>query len=342
MFKSAIIKLSLWYMATIIGLCILFSFILYHFSSREISLGLQSQYRRIEITFTGGNPKRHLQFEPVNTDNEITLRSHHLLVDLVYFNIFAAVIAGFGSYALAKRTLQPLESAHEQQARFTSDVSHELRTPLSAIKTESEVALLDPTLSNEELKDKLRSNLEEVSRMEKLINNLLRISKLENQDLKKLFVDVDLKKAIKIAEKANRKQLDAKKINLNSSLSQLHVLGSEDNLTQAISIVLDNAVKYSDEGKSIDIIMKKRKSYAMIEVKDSGIGISNKDMPFIFDRFYRAEQSRFRTPGQQSGYGLGLPLAKFIVELHGGTINVSSHIGKGTIVSINLPLIKNS
>ena len=341
MFKSALLKLTLWYLATIVGLCLFFSFLLYQISTREISTGLINQYKRIEIDMYGNIIKKNTRIIPASTDDEINLRSHHLLVSLMYFNIFAAGIAGVGSYALAKRALQPLEAAHEQQARFTSDVSHELRTPLSAMKTESEVALIDPTLSNEELRDILKSNLEEIDKMQNLTNNLLRISKLENQDLKKLFTDIALDKVVSIARRNNIKAADKKNIVINLHADKLHILGNEDNLIQAVSILIDNAIKYSNHDSTIDLIARKKKSSAIIEVKDHGIGISNQDMPYIFDRFYRAERSRTKEPGNDSGYGLGLPLAKFIVELHDGTIVVSSNLNKGTSILITLPLKKS-
>jgi two-component system, OmpR family, sensor histidine kinase CiaH len=339
MFQSAIIKLTLWYMATIIGLCFLFSLMLYHVSSNEISAGLNNQVKKFEIDFSGTFTRHHLSYVQISPKYEINERSHHLIVDLLYFNLIIDVIAGFGSYALAKRTLMPLEEAHEQQARFTSDVSHELRTPLSAIRTESEVSLIDPTLSNEDLKNQIKSNLDEVSKMEKLINNLLRISKLENQDLQKSFVKVNLEQVISNAKSTNMKNIKQKNIDLKVSTVVASTLGNEDNLSQAVSIILDNAIKYSKENSNIDLTLKRRKSTAQIVVKDYGIGIATKDMPYIFDRFYRAEQSRSRDQ-EDSGYGLGLPLAKFLVELHNGTIHVASIVDKGTTVTISLPLIK--
>jgi len=341
MFQSAILKLTLWYMATIIGLCFLFSLVLYHVSSREITAGLNNQVRRLEVNFSGTFLRHHSSIIATNTDKEIDARSHHLLIDLIYFNLIADILAGFGSYALARRTLKPLEEAHEQQARFTSDVSHELRTPLSAMRTESEVSLLDPTLSNEDLKDQIRSNLDEVSKMEKLINNLLRISKLETQDLQKSFVKVNLENVIAKAKIDNQKIAKKKNINLKVSSKLVSTNGNEDNLIQAISILLDNAIKYSKENSDIELILKKRKYSAVIQVKDNGIGIASKDMPYIFDRFYRAEQSRSRDHKDDTGYGLGLPLAKFLIELHKGTIHVASSLDKGTTVTIALPLSKN-
>ncbi len=341
MFKSALIKLTMWYLAAIVGLCLFFSFLLYQLSTREISTGINNQFKRIEIDVYGNVVKNHSMTRQINPDDEITLRSHHLFVSLLYFNVFASCIAGIGSYALAKRALEPLEVAHEQQARFTSDVSHELRTPLSAMKTESEVALIDPTLSNEELRSILKSNLEEIDKMQSLTNNLLRISKLENQDLKKLFINVNLDKIVSAARKNNMKSADKKGLVINLHADKLQILGNEENLIQAISILIDNAIKYSNHDSSIDLIVRKRKSDAIIEVKDHGIGISSQDMPYIFDRFYRAERSRAKEPGTDNGYGLGLPLAKFIIELHDGSITISSNLNKGTNILIRLPISKN-
>ena len=133
--------------------------------------------------------------------------------------------------------------------------------------------------------------------------------------------------------------LNDKDLEVKLNTRPIYTFGNEDNLVQVINILLDNAIKYSEPNKIIEITLKKKNFSQVIEIKDQGIGIAAKDMPYVFDRFYRTEQSRSKLVSD-SGYGLGLPLAKYLVELHNGSINISSKNNNGTKVSINLPSMK--
>jgi signal transduction histidine kinase len=168
MFRSATFKLTLWYIAIVMAISLAFSVVLYHEATSELIRGLHGQMEHIFNQFPvfEGDPSL-LRPAP-----DYTAAVHRILIRLVGFNAIVFVGAGLSSYWLARRTLEPIEEAHEQQKRFTADVSHELRTPLTALKMESEVALMNRNSTAPELRQTLTSNLEEVAKLEALINNL--------------------------------------------------------------------------------------------------------------------------------------------------------------------------
>jgi len=235
-------------------------------------------------------------------------------------NVAVLVIGGAASLYMARRTLGPIEQAMEAQARFTADASHELRTPLTAMQTEIEVALRDKNMSAQEGRELLASNLEEVNKLRSLSNGLLALA---NQD-KENFVPkpVSTKTILNAATSRTAKAATQKQITIDNRADNLSVHGDHDGLTQLFAILLDNAIKYSPVGTNIEITSTVKGSNAHISVADHGDGIKPEDLPHIFDRLYRADRSRSKE--QIDGYGLGLSIAKKIVELHKGAIDVTS------------------
>src|ERR1700677_3510765 len=186
MFRSATVKLTAWYLCLAMAISLLFSVVVYNIGTNEIAHSIQTQSARIYNQFPvfDSNPILH-------PSSDIDDSDHDLLLRLIFLNLIVLALAGIASYLLAIRTLQPIEEAHEQQKRFTSDVSHELRTPLTALKMESEVTLMNKALSKDELRQTLSSNLEEVTKLEGLINNLLRLSRLEVEELQQNFTTLN-------------------------------------------------------------------------------------------------------------------------------------------------------
>ncbi len=244
------------------------------------------------------------------------------------------IVTAVASYILARRTLRPIEAAHEQQKRFTADVSHELRTPLTSIKMESEVALMDKKASTNDLRHTLQSNLEEVTRMEGLINNLLQLASLEANQLRTEFVRLNVRELIEAALKVVRPYAQAKQITVEQRLQDRFVTGDRSSLTQLCIILLENAIKYSPENSTISVASRGKSMKVIVEIRDQGPGIPPKDLPHVFDRFYRADAARSEqaTPG----FGLGLPLAKLIADIHDGEITLASQPGKGTVARLHL------
>lgn len=259
---------------------------------------------------------------------------HNIIKSLFMLNLLILIIAGGLSYYLARRTLQPIEESHDAQSRFTADASHELRTPITAMRTETEVTLLDPKLSLKDAKSQLRSNLEELDKLASLSENLLGLARLTSTTIRKekiLANDVVQSAVERVKHKA-----EIKNILIDAQVpEQLQILADTPSITEALVTLLDNAVKYSSEKTVITIIARNDRLSSIISVRDAGEGISDVDQQHVFDRFYRADAAR--TQSDKNGYGLGLSIAKRIVDLHQGSIIVQSKIGHGSAFSIKLP-----
>ncbi|HET7059696.1 MAG TPA: HAMP domain-containing sensor histidine kinase [Candidatus Saccharimonadales bacterium] len=331
MFRSATFKLTMWYLAIVMAISLVFSVVLYNVATGELGRGLHNETQRISRQF------------PVFQDNP-ALRpgadydngAHRIFLSLVGFNIIVLLGAGWASYWLAKRTLEPIEEAHEQQKRFTADVSHELRTPLTALKMETEVALMNGKNGKKELRAVLASNLEETGKLESLINNLLRLTRLEAGELQQQFASLDGKTLAKAAVAQVEKPAKDRRISLKTDLSDAIVSGDQDSLVQLLVILLDNAVKYSPAGSAVELSVKTVGDQGIFRITDHGNGMPRETLEHVFERFYRG-QNESRNKSAADGFGLGLSIAKMIADLHGGTVTLESRPGKGTTATLALP-----
>lgn len=227
-----------------------------------------------------------------------------------------------------------LEISFKRMKQFTSDASHELRTPLTILKGETEVAL-KKCRSLEEMRGVLESNLEEINRMSRIVNNLLTLVKSDT-DVKHEFQDVRLNEIIDEKFRQTKHIAEAKKVEMKL-LKNEEVLVSGDplRLRQLILNLLDNAVKFTHDHGNVIVSLERYNDNAVIKVSDTGIGIQEEDLPFIFDRFYRVDKGRSREDG---GTGLGLSICKEIADAHGGRIEVDSVIGKGSTFKVYIPV----
>jgi signal transduction histidine kinase len=338
MFQKTYIKLAGFYLLIIMAISLFFSVNLYQISVRELDRNAMRQIglvERIRIAVPG----------PVSRDDLI--REHDWQVDeakkniagrLYITNVIILVGGGMLSYYLARRTLRPIEEAHEAQSRFTADASHELRTPIAAMKTEIEVALMNPKLNLKEAKAKLSSNLEELERLTTLTEGLLRLAQLEHNDL--IQESLQVSDAISDAIAMVTTQAEQKQIIINvTETCDAKVVGDRTALAEVFSVLLSNAVKYSPAKTEVVIEYEKHPKHIMVSILDSGQGISDVDLPYIFDRFYRADSSRSRQ--QSGGYGLGLAIAKQIVDLHKGTIKAANRQNRGSMFTVTLPRINS-
>jgi len=332
MFHSATLKMTAWYLGLVMTISLLFSAVLYNVSTNEIARSVHVQSARI-----------YNQFPVFDNDSvlhpsaDISSSDHNLLIRLISLNIVVLLLAGLVSYWLARVTLEPIEEAHEQQKRFTADVSHELRTPLTALKMESEVALMSPKISVGELKKTLRSNLEEAEKLERLINNILKLTRLEADELKQNFGRLSAQKVTDAAIKQVEPLASAHQVTIGQKISDESFSGDEDSVTQLLVILLDNAIKYSKSPATVEVEAVKQEDRLVFKVSDHGRGISKGSLEHIFDRFYRSENSRNKK-NDQAGYGLGLSIAKMIADVHEAIITVSSEVGQGTDVEVSFPL----
>ena len=231
--------------------------------------------------------------------------------------------------------LRRLQEAFNKEQEFMADAAHELKTPLTVLRTHWE-----DEISNKELpdtfKEKLVKDIETITRLSKLINNLLLLSNSEYFQLRGDFEKLDLPLLIKevISDTTILAELKSQTIN-TLELSQVFVMGDKTKLYQLFFNLIDNAIKYTPENGSIYISVKEEQKNAVIEIKDTGIGIPANDLPYIFRRFYRVHKDRSKKMG---GNGLGLAITKLITEIHKGEISLTSHLGEGSTFIIKLPI----
>ncbi|MBA2287392.1 MAG: HAMP domain-containing histidine kinase [Ktedonobacteraceae bacterium] len=228
-----------------------------------------------------------------------------------------------------------LDEAFTQQRRFVADASHELRTPVTVIRSITDVALQEP-LSLEECVEALCDINAESERLGQLINDLLTLARADEEQMPmdREPVRLDL---LAIDVVATMEPLAMKRdIKLQTQmLSSVTVLGDTARLIQVLMGLVDNALTYTNAGGTVTLSTERRGATALLVVRDTGIGIAEKDAAHIFERFYRADPARSRAAG---GSGLGLSIADWVVRVHGGSIAVKSQAGQGSAFTVTLPL----
>jgi signal transduction histidine kinase len=243
-------------------------------------------------------------------------------------------LAVAGGFVLSGLALRPIKTAMVRQRSFIADASHELRTPLTLIRANAEL-LQRPSSTAEETGETAAEIIAETDRLNNLVSQLLTLARadadhsafnMERIDLAKMASDT----AHEMRLLAKRKQIAVE----SDTKGPVTVEGDDTRLRELITILIDNAIKYSDEGSSVKVSVEKADGQAHLIVSDNGRGIPTDALPRIFDRFYRADKARSREIG---GTGLGLAIAKWIVDSHDGNIEIDSRQGEGTTVSIELP-----
>lgn len=232
--------------------------------------------------------------------------------------------------------LDKVQRSFKKQRQFTSDASHELKTPLTVIKTNIDVALQDENITKEDYKNLLNIINNEVNRMSKITSDLLLLSDIDENNQEKEYNLININELIKRVYKLSKRLADVKELNFDliESKKDLIIPGSRLKLEQLFLNLVDNAIKFTDEGGSVKIILEKENDKAVVSIKDMGIGIYKEDLPHIFNRFYRVDKAHTR---KKEGFGLGLAICKRIVDLHKGEILVESEKNKGSTFKVKLP-----
>lgn len=338
MFKSTYIKLTLFYVLVVMCISIAFSVAIYQISSKEINRGLD---RQVGVLCDSPGNCAPLQ-DSINQirNDQISQSNQSLQTNLIYFNILILLLSSVGSYFFARFTFRPVEEAFVAQNRFSADASHELRTPLSAMRSEIEVALRDKKLGISESRKLLESNLEEISKLEALSKSLLKLAKLDHEEAKN-FQTVNLASVIAESYEKVEKMAKLKNIKINcqppldsDNCAGFNLKADQQSLVELFVILLDNALKYSPKNSSVEVKIEKNDKHFVVRVTDHGEGIKASDLPHIFSRFYRADNSRSKN--KVDGYGLGLSIAKNIVELHHGEITAKSLAGNGSEFTVKI------
>ena len=333
MFKKARLRLTGWYLLIIMVISISFSAFIY----RSVSMEFQRRLGVIETRLH----QRGMRMSPpdnqtLNFIEDIKEAQKQVFFTLVYTNGVILIISGIAGYFLAGKTLKPIEDAMEDQKRFISDASHELKTPLTAMQTSTEVTLRDKNLKLKDAKHTLKGNLDDIDDLKLLTNNLLELTSYQQNGSNLLFEEVDLKDLVKKTVKKITPLADKKKVKIVTKTEKVAINANKESIKRLISILVDNAIKYTPKNGKISVFVTRKSRYAYVKVKDTGVGIPKKDLPCIFDRFYRSDKSRSKKGS--GGYGLGLSIAKRIVDIHKGTIKVDSSPKKGSTFTVKLPI----
>jgi len=241
------------------------------------------------------------------------------------------------SYYMSKKAMVPITRAFSRQREFVADASHELRTPLSVMLSSINAMEMTLDLKKEDYSHKLLLTMKnEVKRMTRLVGDLLTLARSDSGTVEHVNERFDFRPIAEEAIESVRAMAESKQIKLHfDAPERLIVNGDSQRLTQLLYILLDNAIKYTPNGGAVMLSLSVKGKELLISMKDNGIGIHSEDYRRIFERFYRADKARTRQAG---GHGLGLAIAKWIVESHMGTIQVSSELGKGSTFFIRIPI----
>ncbi len=301
----------------------------------ELTIENEFPYRGINFLLEGNDSQedRYIQLL-INVDGEKDLvNAYFRIISLAV--LLGCILSILASYILSKKTLKPLTDNLIKQTEFVQNVSHELRTPLTIIQAKQELLLQEPNAKIIDKSEDIVLTLNETKRLSKLVKELLILSRADSNklNLQKESVNIDdyLKEIIlpykEIAQMQEKEiVLDLNyKVDINIDASKIY---------QLMIILLDNAIKYTEAKDKIEIKTYLKDNRCNIEVKDTGIGISDEGLKRIFERFYREDRARNRETG---GIGLGLSIANVIVTAHNGTIKASHNEPKGTIFTIKLP-----
>lgn len=303
------LKLTFMYASILCLVSIIFSTIIYSNTVNSFNV------RPIEIFYGKVYSSNEKAKEAINKrDNEI---KKELLFHLIVLDSMIIILGTIGSYFLSKKTLKPIEENLELQMEFISNASHELKTPITIISMENEVLLKQKKHTEDELVDQIKSNLEEVQNLSKLVNILLELARNNKITLEKVKVfDVANNSINKLSSLAKKKN-----ITILNNITNLEINANKDILEEVMVIIIDNAIKYSDKNTTIKVYSKNNKIF----IEDEGIGIKEKDIKYIFDRFYRGDKSH-----SSEGYGLGLSLAKHLTEKMNMKITAYNNHDKGS------------
>ena len=225
-----------------------------------------------------------------------------------------------------------LGAAEQMKNDFISSVSHELRTPLTAIKGWAET-LMDDSVDRETTKKGIGVIIKESDRLSGMVEELLDFSRLQSGRLKLSLTKIDLVAELSDAVLmfTERARQEGIALNYDEPMDILPIMGDSNRLRQVFVNILDNALKYSDAGDSVTVTVQHSENNAIIQIRDTGIGIASEDLPKVKTRFYKANATR-------RGSGIGLAVADEIVSMHGGNLSLDSQEGEGTTVTISLPL----
>ena len=268
-----------------------------------------------------------------NVDGEVTTIKN-LLKTLLWGNMIVATVSIFASYVISKKTLDSLYESYNKQTEFVQNVAHELRTPLTIIQAKQQLLLEEPDSKILDKSEDINISIKETRRLTKMIKELMLLATSDMNEIKVEKEETDIDEMIReiIGPYAECAKLENKE--LVTELEYNKKINIDINkISQVIIILLDNAIKYTKPGDTITIKTTNRDNKCIIEVIDTGIGISKEGLKHVFERFYREDKARSRETG---GTGLGLSIAYTLIKIHGGNIKIMQENPKGTRVIVKI------
>lgn len=275
----------------------------------------------------------YLQVGRSLADQDLLLRA--LLLGMSFLGAVSIAGVGVGSWWMAARTLRPTEQAWQRQREFVANASHELRTPLTIIRSSAEVARRESGASHStgQLLDDI---LAETDHMAKLIEDQLLLSRLDAGKLELTLQPVSVQSLLEGLARTVERLPNASGVAVEVHSQACWVRGDPTRLRQVVLILLDNAIRHTPDGGRVTMRARRVADHVEIEVADTGTGIPPEEIEHVFDRFYRVDKARRRSEG---GSGLGLPIAKALVEAHNGMIEIKSGPGGSTVVRLRIPAL---
>ncbi|MBP3906498.1 MAG: GHKL domain-containing protein [Peptostreptococcaceae bacterium] len=258
-----------------------------------------------------------------------------LVKSLVGIGLVSLIGLLFISIYLTNKSIIPIKEAFEKQKQFIADASHELKTPLAIIKTNTSLVLSHPedTINNQSKWINYINS--QADRMSELISEMLSLAKMDDAENKLTLVPINMSKIVESMILMFDAVIYENNINLETNISKdLHINGDKESLKKLFSIIMDNAIKYTDKNGSITVSLFSDKNKVKMIIRNTGEGIAPEDLERVFERFYRVDKSRDRETG---GYGLGLSIASSIVKEHKGKIYARSKVGSFTSFIVEIP-----
>lgn len=299
----------------------------------EIKVNSKYFYRATTCKLTASNGDTYYMdiLININSEKEMTENfSKSLSIGTVIVVILSIII----SWYLSKRAMEPIIASYKKQAEFIQNASHELRTPLTIIQAKQEMLLQSPDSKIIDKSEDIALSLNETRRLSKMITELMDLARSDANTTKiyKSMTNMETVAKEIVVPYKEMAELQNKNMVLNVNCDrELNI--DKNKIKQLLVIVLDNALKYTEENDTIDVDIHNHEEKLIMNIKDTGIGISDEGLKHIFERFYREDKARSRSKG---GTGLGLSIAQTIVKSHGGSIKILHNKPKGIIVTIKI------
>lgn len=271
---------------------------------------------------------------------EIYTIKNQLFWVLIFGGMSTLILIGLGGFWLSQKAIEPIEKSFSRLRQFTADASHELRGPVTAIKASVDVMQCHPERIHPKDAKKLAAISSASTQMGQLIEDLLFLARTDNSG------DIPARKRTKIALHNILQDLvvllepiaQEKKIILGYQIMpNIYIFGDRSQLNRLFSNLIQNALQYTPAGGMVNVSLSKQNRSALVSVEDTGIGIAPEQIPFVFDRFWRADKARTRREG---GTGLGLSIANAIAQSHNGRIAVTSQVNEGSCFQVRIPIFR--